>query len=331
MTLSSTETKTIYGGNGSTMSFAIPFMFMRDEDIEVVLTDTEGLESVQTISTDYQLSGEGEQTGGVCAMNMPPEGGQTLVIRRSPAIVQEVDYVENDAFPAATHEAALDKLTMICQALTERLDRTITFRVSSAVTGVELPEPDAGRVLAWNEGGDNLSNRDMAELGTVLLPLSVSEGGTGADNASDALSSFGFGTAGQAVAASEDSSEALAAINGEPADTDILKADTPDLLQTVYGDESQTHTGTTTSGLTVTRNHVEWMLTDASQFAEITFPYDGTYIFHIYPATYALTLAAAYKTDGNLPDPDSTAGEIRIVVEQYNSRKTIVSLQNMEV
>lgn len=331
MTLSSTETKTIYGGNGSTASFAIPFMFMRDEDIEVVLTDIEGLESVQTISTDYQLSGEGEQTGGVCTMNIPPEGGQTLVIRRSPAIVQEVDYVENDAFPAATHEAALDKLTMICQALTERLDRTITFRVSSAVTGVELPEPDAGRVLAWNEGGDNLSNRDMAELGTLLLPLSVSEGGTGADNASDALSSFGFGTAGQAVATSEDSSEVLAAINGEPADADILKADTPDLLQAVYGDEAQPHTGADLSGLTVNRNHIKWTLTEASQFSDVALPYDGTYVFHIYPATYALTLAASYKTDGSIANPDLAAGEVRIVVEQYNARKTIVSLQNVEV
>ena len=219
---------------------------------------------------------------------------------------------------------------MICQALAERLDRTITFRVSSAVTGVELPEPNAGRVLAWNKDGDNLANKDMVDLGVVLLPLSVSEGGTGADNASDALSGFGFGTAGLALAASEDSSEALAAINGEPADTDILKADTPDLLQAVYGDEAQTYTGTDLSDLTVNRNHIEWTLTEASQFCDVTLPYDGTYIFHVYPAGFGLVLAASYKTDGSLADLDSEAGEIRIVIEQYNSRKAIVSLQNLE-
>ena len=52
MTLSSIETKTIYGGNGSTANFAIPFMFMRDEDIEVVLTDIADIEFAQTVSTD---------------------------------------------------------------------------------------------------------------------------------------------------------------------------------------------------------------------------------------------------------------------------------------
>jgi hypothetical protein len=80
----------------------------------------------------------------------------------------------------------------------------------------------------------------------------------------------------------------------------------------------------------VTRNHVSWTLTANSSFSEATLPYDGTYVFHVYPATYTLTLAAAYKTDGNLPDPDPAAGEIRIVVEQYNSRKSIISLMNLE-
>jgi len=330
VTLSSTETKTLYRGNGSTATFAIPFMFMRDEDIEVMLFDSEGFESILVVSTDYQLSGAGEQTGGICVMSVPPEAGKTLVIRRSPAIVQEVDYVENDAFPASTHEAALDKLTMICQALAERLDRTITFKVSSAVTGVELPEPDAGRVLVWNDAGDNLSNKNLAEAGTVLLPLSVSEGGTGADNAPDALFSLGFGETGQVLAISEDSSEALSAINAEPADADILKADTPDLLQAVYGDEAQTYTGPHFAGLTVNRNHVKWTLTGTSLFSHLYLPYDGTYVLHIYPDGHVLNLASAYKTDGNLDDPDPAAGEIRIVVEQYNGRKSIVSLQNME-
>ena len=225
MTLSSTKTKATYGGNGSTTTFAIPFMFMCDDDIEVVLTDTEGLESVQTISTDYQLSGAGDQSGGACTMSVPPEGGQILVVRRSPAMIQEVDYVENDAFPAATHEAALDKLTMICQALSERLDRTINFKVSSAVSGVEFPEPVAGRVLAWNTDENNLSNKDIAEAGAVMLPLSVAEGGTGASSKTLALSNLGFKTTGQAIAACEEPSEVLTTINAEPADADILKAD----------------------------------------------------------------------------------------------------------
>lgn len=330
MTLSSTQTKQPYGGNGSTTEYSIPFMFMRNEDIEVVLTDVEGFDSILSLGTDYQITGAGEQDGGKCTMSVPPEAGQKLLIRRSPAIIQETDYLENQAFPAASHEAALDNLTMICQALSERLDRTISFKISSAVTGVELPEPDGGRMLAWNDSGDNLANRDIADFDGVLLPLSITNGGTGGETATEALMNLGFGAAGRDVGAAETSLEALAAIDAEQADPAILRADTPDLLYSVYGSEAQVHTGTDLSELTVSRNHVAWTLTETSQFSEVNLPYPGTYVFHIYPNGNSLALASSYKTDDLLNDPDATAGEIRIVVEKFSSRKTIVSLQNME-
>lgn len=220
MTISSTQTKVAYAGNDSTTQFAIPFMFIRNEDVEVVVSSG-GSESVLTISTDYSLAGAGNSMGGVCAMTQPPKSGEMLVVRRNPEIVQEVDYVENDAFPASSHEAALDKLTMICQALSERLDRTISFRLSSAVSGVELPEPESGRILAWNEGGDNLSNRDIAATGSLLLPLAVSQGGTGAETPGEALVNLGFGSVGQAVATCDSQADALAALG----DGEILLAD----------------------------------------------------------------------------------------------------------
>ncbi|WP_319469375.1 phage tail fiber protein [uncultured Pseudodesulfovibrio sp.] len=217
MTIASTLTRVTYAGNGSTSQFAVPFMFTRNSDIEVVISSG----GMETVRSDYTLSGAGNPTGGVCAMASPPQAGETLVIRRVPAIVQEVDYVENDAFPAATHEAALDKLTMICQALSERLDRTITFRVSSAVTGVELPEPEAGRMLAWNDEGSNLSNRDLAQVGAVLLPLSVENGGTGGETPEQALNGLGFGSVGRALAGCDNQADALYALG----DGEILLAD----------------------------------------------------------------------------------------------------------
>ncbi|MDD3311303.1 phage tail fiber protein [Pseudodesulfovibrio sp.] len=329
MTIASTISKTLYAGNGSTTAFAIPFPFIANQDLEVVLSGADG-ERVLTLGTDYQLSGAGESGGGTCTLTTPPATGETLVIRRDPAPVQEVDYVENDAFPASTHEGALDKLTMICQALAERLDRTITFRVSSAVSGVQLPDPAPGRVLGWNGGGDDLSNLDLAALGEIALPLAVSQGGTGATESAQALANLGFGTTGRLVAGAATPGEARAAMGAEPADTAILKAEEAALLMAVFGDQAQAHTGADLSALAVNRNHVSWSLTAASIFSDVTLPYDGTYVFHVYPGGNGLSLAASYKTDGNLADPDSAAGEIRIVVERFNARKTIVALQNME-
>ncbi len=321
MTISSTETKTIYGGNGSTTVFAVPFMFSRNEDIEVVLTDIEGLESTMTIATDYQLSGAGEPMGGTCALTMPPEAGQTLVIRRNPAMTQEVDYVENDAFPAATHEAALDKLTMICQTLSERLDRTITFRVSSAISGVELPKPDASQLLAWNEEANNLTNRTAADFDAVLLPLSVAEGGTGAQTPTTALTNLGFSPVGQAVATCADTSQGLAALDAEPADTAILKADIPDVIKAVFSDDYQTLTGNSLASFTPTRNKLEWVLNEASTFDEIVPTTPVSLVFYIKPAGNGLAFASAYTMYGE--DFDSSAPEVRVSMDINGTDKRV--------
>lgn len=321
MTISSTDSKVIYGGNGSTTAFAVPFMFPRNEDIEVLLTDTEGFESLLVIATDYQLSGAGEPMGGTCALNAPPEPGQTLVIRRTPAITQEVDYLENDPFPAATHEAALDKLTMICQALSERLDRTITFRVSSAISGVELPEPAAGWVLGWNDSADSLTNRSLADFDGVALPLSVDHGGTAADNADDALTNFGFSAVGKGVATCADTTQGLAILDAEPADPAILKSDLPDVLTALYSDDYQTLTGNSLSSFMPTRNKIEWVLTQASTFDEITVSDPLSLVFYVTPNGYDLSFSSAYTMYGDLYD--RTAAEVRVCVDINGADKRV--------
>ena len=123
MTIASPVSSASFQGNGVTLSFPLPFRFVSTADVTVVLRDAGGGESLLTETTDYTLSGAGEASGGVCVLAGPPLTGQTLVCTRDPRIVQETDYQENDAFPAESHEAALDLLTMICQALDERLGR----------------------------------------------------------------------------------------------------------------------------------------------------------------------------------------------------------------
>lgn len=321
MTISSTESKTIYGGNGSTTVFAIPFMFTGTDDIEVVLTDIEGSESSLAITTDYILSGAGNPTGGTCELVLPPEAGQTLVIRRNPTITQEVDYQENDAFPASSHEAALDKLTMICQTLSERLDRTITFRVSSAISGVELPSPDAGQMLAWNDTGDNLTNRNASDFNTVLLPLSVNEGGTGGSTTDAALTNLGFSNVGKGVATCADTTQGLAALDAEQADPAILKADLPDVIKTVFSDDYQTLSDNSLSAFIPERNKIEWVLNEASTFDELTPANPVSLVFYINPQGNALTFASAYTMYGE--EFDNSASEVRVSVDINGADKRV--------
>lgn len=162
MTISSQTSKTAFCGNGVSTAFPLPFPYLREADIKALLRH-EGFETPLELGTHYALSGAGSAQGGALVMNQPPATGQTLVVYRAPAIVQEVDYVENSAFPAETHEAALDLLTMICQSLQEQLGRAVLYPVSTpaaevldshAFLAATAHSRDAARVAEQNAAGN---------------------------------------------------------------------------------------------------------------------------------------------------------------------------------
>ena len=160
MTISSTTTKNSYSGNGSTTAFAYGFYIPTSTDIQVIERSATGTETVKaegTGSTNYGISGVGSASGGTVTMVTAPASGVTLVLRRSTAQTQGTDYVANDPFPAETHEAALDKLTIIGQDLQEQVDRSIKLSRTNTMTSTELTTSSADRaskILAFDSSGE---------------------------------------------------------------------------------------------------------------------------------------------------------------------------------
>lgn len=115
MTVSSEVSSVSYNGNGSTQIFAVPYYFLADTHLRVILRAADGTETVQAITTNYTVSGAGNPAGGSITMLVAPATGVTVVIIRNVPATQETDYVANDPFPAESHERALDKLTMLVQ------------------------------------------------------------------------------------------------------------------------------------------------------------------------------------------------------------------------
>ena len=127
MTLASTAARIQYSPNGSTTIFSFPYLFLVEAHLVVTITTAAGVDTIQTIATQYTTTGEGLHVGGTVIMLTPPASGTTLTIKRIVPITQLTDYIANDSFPAETHEEALDKLTMIAQFHQESLDRAIVF------------------------------------------------------------------------------------------------------------------------------------------------------------------------------------------------------------
>ena len=142
MGVSSVTSKVIYVGDGTTRIFAYPFRILSTGDLTVTrYYEATGSTSVLTINTHYVVSGTGDDSGGnvtltgsYVATNLP--SGSKLVISREMDLLQEVDYIENDPFPAETHEQSLDRLTMISQQLQEQINRSPQTDISQTSSSV---------------------------------------------------------------------------------------------------------------------------------------------------------------------------------------------------
>ena len=158
MTVSSTTTKNSYSGNGSLTVFPYGFKIFDEDDIGVILrNDTTGIETVQTITTDYSVSNVGNANGGNITFVTAPATGNTVVLLRITPLTQLTDYTPNDPFPAESHEDALDKLTFITQELQEEVGRSLKLSQTNTIATAEFTAGAADRankILGFDTNGD---------------------------------------------------------------------------------------------------------------------------------------------------------------------------------
>ena len=178
MTISTSYSPSSYNGNGVTLIFSTVFPFISRSDVVIYLTDTSGADHLLVLDSDYTITG-GSGSAGTVTMSVAPATGETLTITRVTGQTQEVDYVENDPFPANSHEEALDKLTLIAQENAEKITRSLLFPVTAGLSDIELPTPSADDVIGWDSTGTTLENKILTATDNIVLPASgivVSQG-----------------------------------------------------------------------------------------------------------------------------------------------------------
>ena len=153
MTVSSTTNKVSYTAAGSQTVFAYTFKIYVDADLKVYVNGI-----LKTLTTDYTVSDAGVSSGGNVTFGTGLTASDVVVVERVLTLTQGTDYVENDPFPAETHEAALDRLTFISQQHQDALDRSIKFATTVTDAGdVEVLDSAASRankLFAFDASGD---------------------------------------------------------------------------------------------------------------------------------------------------------------------------------
>ena len=106
-----------YTGNGTTTAFSFPYSYASSAHLVVTVDAV-----TKTLGTDYTVSDAGPASTCTVTFTTAPAASTVVLITRVTALTQLVDYVDNDNFPAETHEKAIDKLTLAIQELNGDVD-----------------------------------------------------------------------------------------------------------------------------------------------------------------------------------------------------------------
>ena len=161
MTVSIESTSKSTNGNGSVTNFPYDFKIFQASDLTVIVRAANGTETVlsQTSPVQYTITNVGADTGGFAVISdtsLTPSG-TTVVCFRTAELKQETDYTPNDPFPAASHEDALDKLTMQIQQVNDKAERSIKISRTNTMTSKEFTASStdrANKVLAFDASGE---------------------------------------------------------------------------------------------------------------------------------------------------------------------------------
>jgi hypothetical protein len=151
MTIQSQVYDISYTGNGATTVFAYNFRILANTDLKVYVDGT-----LKTLTTHYTVSGVGSDSGGnVTFLSAPLSNTAIYIARSGMALTQLADYVENDDFPAETHETALDKATMLIQQTKLITDKCLKLPASdTSATTLDSAVLRANTYLGFDGDGD---------------------------------------------------------------------------------------------------------------------------------------------------------------------------------
>lgn len=161
--IGSSENRITYNGNGVATEFGYSFKILEKTDINVVLVGPDLKETVLT--KDYFVDMEKSVVfyPGYSPGAEPPEAerppilpeGWQLVLYREVPITQESQL--DTHWPFNVIEAALDKLTIICQQLWDGVTRAIRLSDSAPKDiSTVLPQPMPNESFYWDETGKKL-------------------------------------------------------------------------------------------------------------------------------------------------------------------------------
>lgn len=163
-----------FTANGVTTSFAYGFTVFAAADLRVEVNDV--------LETAYSVTGVGSDSGGNVVFTTAPASGLSVVITLSEnALLQDADFTGVSSFSPQSIENALDRCINAARYVAEVLRRTPRLLASATFTSPRYTAPVIGQFLRWaSSGNGNIDSASIVAVGSLGVPVSTANGGTGA-------------------------------------------------------------------------------------------------------------------------------------------------------
>jgi len=179
MPVSATKSRWDYTGDASRTVFPYTNKIFADSELAVRSDGT-----LQTLTTNYTVSGAGEETGGDVTYVTAPANDVAISIVRTVADTQATVYPAGGSLPSGVIGDDIDRRTIVSQQQSEEIDRSLKFTVDSTKVDITVADPVAGKIIRWNSAATGTENVDAGT--SLTIPLSLADGGTGGTSASAA-------------------------------------------------------------------------------------------------------------------------------------------------
>jgi len=199
-----------FAANGSQVNFPFSFKCFNKNDIQVVLTSSDGVESILTVDSDYTVtltSNQNTSPGGTIATNVAHASGKKITIVSNISPTQTVSFTN---FRPDVVEKSFDKLTLLVQQLYEQVSRAVKTSVSGSTSPDSLLSSLFTAVQTASDYASAAANSVTAAASQVAL--AAEHVATALGYANSASNSVGL-AANQVSLATTQANNALASAN----------------------------------------------------------------------------------------------------------------------
>lgn len=173
MTVTNENSRNDYISNGSAVTYAFTFKVLNQENIQVIIADLNGVESILVLGVGYTVALDADTGLGTITLTTAATVNYTISLLRNMDFEQNTS-IQNQGssqFSGKSFEQALDKLTLLSLQIKESIARAILLPKSSLLTELEIPVnlANAGKAIIVNPAGDNLEVKNLADISAAAF------------------------------------------------------------------------------------------------------------------------------------------------------------------